>query len=240
MCPHPPLLVAGLGPERGDEVDALREACWSALDALRSSSPDVLVVVGTGESTVADVRGTGNLAPYGAERTVVLPGAGPSAGELPLSLSVGAWLLEHDGWPDPAAVGAVTAATVAAVDGKAGGAEVLAACARLGEEIAERADRVALLVMADGSASREQTAPRPFHPRAEEYDAAVAQALREGEPQQLMALDAALAADVGSSGLGPLRVLASAAADAVFDAEVLYDAAPYGVGYVVGVWERHG
>jgi hypothetical protein len=35
-------------------------------------------------------------------------------------------------------------------------------------------------------------------------------------------------------------VLAGASEEVLFDAEVAYDAAPYGVGYMVAVWERHG
>lgn len=245
VCPHPPLLVAGIGSAHDDHLDALRAACWSAIDALRGSNPDALVVIGVGESTAHDAPRTGTLAPYGVDRPVALPGAAPPAtavpvaGDLPLSVCVGAWLLERDRsygglggeeclarWP--CGVSAATVADDAAPE----------ECVRLGEQLAAHADRVAMLVMADGSVCHPEapmTSPQPA-----QYDAKVAQAVRAGEPRQLLAVDGALAAEVGAAGLNPLRVLAGAVGEAVFDADVRYDNAPYGVRYLVGVWERPG
>lgn len=232
VCPYPPLMVTGIGRPGDARLDDLRAACWSALDDLRSASPDVLVVVGPGASTSDEAPRAGSFAPYGVDLTVQLPGSessGPAAGGgLPLSVSVGAWLLQRDGWD-----GAVSAATVAAdaADGD---------CVDLGRRLAGRADRVALLVMADGSPLRADTTPQALRARARAYDTALAEALRDGDPQRLLDLDAALATEVGSPGRKALRVLAGAADDELFDAEVLYEDAPYGVGYLVGVWERHG
>ncbi|TDC46588.1 hypothetical protein E1212_26575 [Jiangella ureilytica] len=229
VCPYPPLMVTGIGRPGDVRIDDVRAACWSALDDLRSASPDVLVVVGPGESTADEASRSGSFAPYGVDLTVALPGDDPQAGpDLPLSVSVGAWLLQRDGWD-----GEVSAATVAldAADGD---------CVDLGRRLAGRADRVALLVMADGSPLRSDTTPQALRARARAYDTALADALRDGDPQRLLDLDAALAAEVGSPGRKALRVLAGAADDELFDAEVLYEDAPYGVGYLVGVWERHG
>ncbi|RIQ32173.1 class III extradiol ring-cleavage dioxygenase family protein [Jiangella rhizosphaerae] len=230
VCPYPPLMVSGVGPSGDPRLDDLRTACWSALDDLRAASPDVLVVVGPGDTTQDEAPRAGSLAPYGVDITIALPGAAePSESHaLPLSVSVGAWLLQRDGWD-----GTVSAATVA---GDAGDAD----CVELGRRIANRADRVALLVMADGSPLRADTTPRDLRARATAYDAALASALRDGDPQRLLDLDAALAAEVGSPGRKALRVLAGAADDGLFDAEVTYEDASYGVGYLVGVWERHG
>jgi hypothetical protein len=230
-------MVTGIGRPGDARLDDVRAACWSALDDLRSASPDVLVVVGPGESTADEAPRAGSFAPYGVDLTVALPGQddAPAAADapgaeatLPLSVSVGAWLLQRDGWD-----GAVSAATVAsdAADGD---------CVDLGRRLAGRADRVALLVMADGSPLRADTTPHALRARARAYDTALGEALRDGDPQRLLDLDAALAAEVGSPGRKALRVLAGAADDELFDAEVLYEDAPYGVGYLVGVWERHG
>lgn len=209
-------------------LDDVRAACWSALDDLRAASPDVLVIVGPGERTADEAGRAGSLAPYGIDLTVTLPGeaAAPGEHDLPLSVSVGAWLLRRDGWDGP-----VTTATVAADAGDEDGVE-------LGRRLAGRADRVALLVMADGSPLRAGTTPDELRQRARRYDAALAGALREGDPQRLLDLDAD--AEAGSPGRQALRVLAGAADDGLFDAALGYDAAPYGVGYLVGVWERHG
>lgn len=230
VCPYPPLMVAEVGPSGDTRLDDLRAACWSALEDLRAASPDLLVVVGPGDTTQDDAPRAGSLAPYGVDLTIALPGEEPPAGDstLPLSVSVGAWLLRRDGWD-----GAVSASTVA-------GDAADAHCAELGRRIASRADRVALLVMADGSPLRADTTPRGLRARAAAYDTALASALRDGDPQRLLDLDAALAAEVGSPGRKALGVLAGAADDGLFDAEVTYEDAPYGVGYLVGVWERHG
>ncbi|WP_205629565.1 hypothetical protein [Jiangella muralis] len=208
-------------------MDDVRAACWSALDDLRAASPDLLVVVGPGETTADEAGRAGSLAGYGLDVTVALPGAGEGR-TMPLSLSVGAWLLQRDGWEGP-----VATATVAGDAGDGDGVE-------LGRRLADRADRVALLVMADGSPLRADTTPDALRGRAERYDAALAAALRDGDPRGLLGLDADADAEAGSPGRQALRVLAGAADDGLFDAEVGYDAAPYGVGYLVGVWERHG
>jgi hypothetical protein len=235
VCPYPPLMVTGFDRSGDVRLDDVRAACWSVLDDLRSASPDVLVVVGPGESTVDEAPRAGSFAPYGVDLTVQLPGDDPTGdgvdgdtGGLPLSVSVGAWLLQRDGWD-----GAVAAATVAADAADAD-------CVELGRRLANRADRVALLVMADGSPLRADTTPHDVRARATVYDVALAEALRDGDPQRLLDLDAALAAEVGSPGRKALRVLAGAADDELYDAEVRYEDAPYGVGYLVGVWERHG
>lgn len=230
VCPHPLLLVPELAVSDRPEIERLRRACLSAIGAVRATSPELLVVVGAGESTrqhpvddVADFR------PFGVETSVRLPGAsGPPDGSLPMSLSVGAWLLQAGGWPSP-----VSAMSV-------GRGITPERCREVGAEVAELADRVALLVMADGSVRRTDDAPRPFDPRAAGFDASVATALRDGDPDALSAIDGELGGELGADGVEAWRVLAGAAEEATMDAELLYDDAPFGVGYVVAVWERHG
>lgn len=237
VCPHPPLLVTGLGPERDGDLDLLREACRSAVEGLRASMPDMLVVVGAADQAASEEperqareEVAGSFAAYGIDQRVAFPGHEQTpAGDMPLSLSVGAWLLEQGCWAGPVVSVTVDSAAQARRD-----------AAEVGRDIASRTGRLAMLVMADGSASRSSTAPRTFHPRAAEHDAAVSQAIRDGDPRQLLRLDGVLAAEVGSTGVNPLQVMAGAVADAVFDTEVLYEGAPYGVGYLVGRWERHG
>lgn len=231
VCPHPPLLVPEIGPATEGVLDDLRAACASAIDAIRASEPEQLVVVGGGEATDVHRPGTrGSFQPYGVDVSVVLPGPrerddGP---RLPLSIAVGAWLLEQAGWQ-----GEVHAQEVAV----SAPAEV---CRQLGVALAQQADRIALLVMGDGSARRSVNAPGGLDPRAEAFDVAVVEALRAGDPAALLALDGALAAELQVAGRAPWQVLAGAAGEAALDADVLFDGAPYGVGYMVAVWERHG
>lgn len=230
VCPHPPLLVPELGGTSAGELDDLRSACDAAIEAIRATEPERLVVVGVGETTRRYAPGTaGSFGPYGADVEAALPGpAAEVEDRLPLSLAVGSWLLRRAGW-----TGDVPGQAV----GESSPAEE---CRRLGIQLAQETDRLALLVMGDGSVGRRSAAPAFVDSRAESFDAAVADALRTGDPAALMALDPMLGTELRAAGRASWQVLAGAAADAVFDAELLYDDAPYGVGYLVAVWERHG
>jgi len=108
--------------------------------------------------------------------------------------------------------------------------------ASVGARLAE-AD-VALLVMGDGSARRSVSAPGYFDERAEPYDAAVAEALRTCDTEALLALDPADDGALLVAGRPAWQVLAGAARGGAWRGEVLYDAAPYGVGYLVATWSR--
>ncbi len=236
VCPHPPLLVPDLAEENAEELEDLRVACLGAIDAVRATEPELLVVVGTGAATRHHRTGAkGSFASFGLDLGVALPGGdaavdlrGVDEDDLPLALAVGAWLLEKSGWT-----------------GQVRGLEVdvaapTAECRLLGAAVAQEADRVGLLVMGDGSARRSTEAPGYFDPRAEPFDASVVEALRAGDPSGLLTLDPALATELQAAGRAAWQVLAGGSGEVLFDAEVTYDAAPYGVGYVVAVWERHG
>lgn len=106
--------------------------------------------------------------------------------------------------------------------------------ARLGRDLGHDG----LLVMGDGSARRSTAAPGYLDPRAESYDATVAHALRTADTAALLALDPALDDDLLVAGRAAWQVLAGAAGGATWHAELLYDAAPYGVGYFVATWTR--
>jgi hypothetical protein len=230
VCPHPPLLIPELAGSGDARLDDLRAACVAVIEAMRATEPEVLIVVGAAGTTRRYPPGSGgSFTAYGADVAVSLPGA-DSADEdnLPLSLAVGAWLLARVGWPGDVGGQAIGAASPAED------------CRRLGAQLAQETDRLGLLVMGDGSAGRRSAAPAFVDPRADTFDTAVAEALRAADPAALMALDVAVAAELRAAGRAPWQVLAGAASEAVFDAEVLYDDAPYGVGYLVAVWERHG
>lgn len=230
VCPHPPALVPEVASSAAADLDDLRSRCFAAIDAVAVAVPDLLVIVGTAESTRHFAAGAGgSLAAYGVDIAVAVPGADVRApDELPLSLSVGAWLLGRAGWAGP--VRAVSVAADAGPD----------ECVALGRELAATADRVALLVMGDGTACRSHRAPRLYDARAAAFDASAVQAFAGADPAALLALDQGLAAELSAQGRAAWQVLAGAGDDADFDAEVLYDGAPYGVGYIVAVWERHG
>jgi aromatic ring-opening dioxygenase LigB subunit len=93
-------------------------------------------------------------------------------------------------------------------------------------------------VVADGSAARTEKAPASLHPDASAFDGSVADALRNGDPARLASLDRDLAAEVSSAGWPAWSAAAAALGSATYDATLLADEAPFGVGYLVATWIR--
>ncbi|WP_406006376.1 class III extradiol dioxygenase subunit B-like domain-containing protein [Streptomyces sp. NBC_00637] len=231
VCPCPPLLVPEIAAGAAAELDAARAACSDALAVLAAARPDRLVVVGPAEQAARGTHpegGRGSFAGFGVDLTVRLGRGGgdtPSARELPPSLAVAAWLLERTEW------------SAAPIEGLGVG-EPLAAerCVEVGRGIGATAERVALLVMGDASACRTLKAPAYLDERAAPFDAEAARALGTADLEALKAMDAELAYALKASGRAPWQVLAGAAEDAGLTGALLYEDAPYGVGYVVATW----
>ncbi|MER8067703.1 class III extradiol dioxygenase subunit B-like domain-containing protein [Streptomyces sp. NPDC094034] len=237
MCPSPPLLVPSVAAGAAPELDAARAACADALGVLAAAGPERLIVVGPAER---ERRGehpsgaVGSFRGFGVDLDVVLgagtatkrAGTGESPGrELPASLAVAAWLLERAHW------------AAAPVSGLGVGESLdTEPCLRTGRELAARAGRVALLVMGDASACRSLKAPGYLDERAAGFDEEVARALRTADVAALTALDAELAYALKAAGRAPWQVLAGAAEGAGLGGELLYEDAPYGVGYLVAAW----
>ena len=231
VCPCPPLLVPEVAAGAAPELDAARTACSDALAVLAAARPDRLVVVGPAEQSGRGPypQGTrGSFRGFGVDLAVRLGRAGadtPSERELPPSLAVAAWLLARAGRPDTPVEGL-------------GVGEPLEAerCIGTGREIGAQPGRVALLVMGDASACRTVKAPGYLDERAAPFDAEAARALGAADIEALKALDAELAHELKASGRAPWQVLAGAAEDAGLKGALLYEDAPYGVGYVVAAW----
>ncbi|MFF5983068.1 class III extradiol dioxygenase subunit B-like domain-containing protein [Streptomyces olindensis] len=230
VCPCPPLLVPEVAAGAAPELDAARAACTDALGVLAAARPGRLVVVGPvdGAGLEPYPQGTpGSFRGFGVDLDVRLgPGEGADAERpLPYSLAVAAWLLERTGWSD------------APVEGLGVGDELEPArCVATGRDVAGRAERVALLVMGDASACRTLKAPGYLDERAAPFDAEVARALGGADLHALTALDTGLAHELKVSGRAPWQVLAGAAEGAGLGGSLLYEDAPYGVGYLVAAW----
>ncbi|MFF3892968.1 class III extradiol dioxygenase subunit B-like domain-containing protein [Streptomyces sp. NPDC001812] len=231
VCPCPPLLVSEVAVGAAHELDAARAACTDAVGVLAAARPDRLVVVGPLPGDAGPEHhpegSTGSFRGFGVDLGVRL-GAdrGTAAGrELPPGLAVGAWLLERAGWADVPVEGL-------------GVGEPLAAerCVQEGRDIAAGAERVALLVMGDASACRTLKAPGYLDERAAPFDAEAARALGAVDTAALRALDSGLARDLMVSGRAPWQVLAGAAEGTALEGRLLYEDAPYGVGYIVATW----
>ena len=229
ICPSPPLLARELTGQ-AEPLPELRDACAAALAALLGAGPELVVVTGPGAAT-ADFD-PGSRLDFAVYAPAVRRAAGPDGGArngdaaLPLSLGIGARLLDEAGYTGPRALRGIGVS--AAPD----------ACLRLGRQIAASGRRVALLAVGDGSARRSTAAPGYLDERAAPFDEAVEHAVRDGDLAVLAALDPDLAADLMADGRAAWQVLAGAltAEGAIPDGlrtDIRYSAAPLGVAYLV-------
>ena len=241
FCPCPPLLVPHVAAGAAPELDRARAACADALGVLTAARPDRLIVVGPSDEdgpTRYPAGTPGSFRGFGVDIDVVLgtarggsedPDQGldhrPTGGELPASLAVAAWLLSSTRW------------SAADISGLALGERLdTARCARAGRDIAGQPGRTALLVMGDAGARRSLKAPGYLDERAARFDEGVARAMESADIAALLGLDAELARDLMVAGRAPWQLVAGAAEAAGLGGELLYDDAPYGVGYLVAAW----
>src|ERR1700733_5393661 len=178
VCPHPPLLIpaaAGVPGPADPELSRLRTACRNAVADLAACRPDLLVVAGGAERTAEyPPRTPGRLHDFGVPFTVGHED-GHEDGDgaaLPLSLTIGKWLLsEHEARP----------AAWWGIASDAPPAEGL----QLGEKLPALAPGVARLAMGDGPARRARAAPGAAVPEADRFDDQVAGPLAAADPAAL-------------------------------------------------------
>ncbi|MGW0806825.1 hypothetical protein [Nonomuraea sp. NPDC002799] len=209
VCPPTPLIV--------HRLHDLRSACHAAIEGLREAGPEALIVVGGAAGTTGyGGQAAGTLRPWGLDVT-----AGEGAPVLPLSLTVGRALLGGRA-PDGFQSVAFDATSEE--------------CRALGEKIGKVARKVALLVMADGSACLTPKAPGRYDDAAAPYDDLIAHALAQADPTTLATLDPEAADRLWAGGRAALQVLAGAAGTTTFGGRLLMRSAPYGVGYFAALW----
>jgi hypothetical protein len=230
VCPHPPLLIpAAIGAAASDPPPALRavgDACHMAVRALAAAGPDLIAVVGGGPaSREYEAGAAGSLRDYGIPVTV-----GDGEPVLPLSLTIGRWLL------DQAGIGPGPRVLLQAVGQRAPADD----CLKLGAMIAERAPRVALLAMGDASARGARDVEGAPDPQAQDYDEEVAEALAAADARWLGRLDPTLDGELMVAGRAAWQVLAGAATGTRMCGRLLDMASPYGVTYLVARWDRPG
>ena len=237
VCPHPPLLIpAAIGAAASDPPQALcavRDACDAAVQALAAAGPDLIAVAGGGPADREyDPAAAGSLSEFGVPVTV-----GEGEPVLPLSLTIGRWLLGRAGIGAGArAPGRGPQVLLQAVDQRASADD----CLKLGAAIAERAPRVALLAMGDASARRARDAEGAPDALAQDYDDEVAEALAAADARWLARLDPALDGGLMVAGRAAWQVLAGAAVGARMCGRLRCMASPYGVTYLVASWEEPG
>jgi hypothetical protein len=219
LVSHPPLLFRELGGA-SDPVAELRAA---ALEALRvvGGAADHVVVVGPGEDARTWDAGAGvDVRRFGGR------GGRTCRPGLPLSLGVGARLLQEAGWTGPV--------DLVSVRSSADQAEVDA----LADSLAGRSGRTGLLVMGDGSARRGSTAPGYVDERAFPWDDAVAVALAGGDADALADLDVPLAEELMVHGSASFRLLGAVGLRCGPPSRTAlpYRGDPFGVTYFTALW----
>jgi hypothetical protein len=235
VCPHPPLLIPeALGSAASDPPDELRKVAAAAARAvagLAAARPEAIVVVGGGAAEREYGADTaGGLHAFGVGVTI---GAGEAV--LPLSLTVGRWLLEQGGILNR---DGTTAGGVAVVFQEVARSTAAGDCIKLGRILSDRAPRVALLAMGDACARPAREAPEVPDPDAQEYDEEVAEALAAADARWLTRLDPALDEELVVAGRAAWQVLAGAAGGRRMRGRLLSMSAPYGVTYLVASWDE--
>lgn len=209
-----PELASGAAQELADLTGAVRRAAgdlparWVALG------------VGPQESRVAS-DAVGTFAGYGADvRVALAPDATGPVQPLPLCALIAGWLrgqTDSDAHVD-----------VRVYTDDLEPATALRRGRELRAELDDSADRVGVLVVADGANTLTATAPGGFDPDSVARQAHWDDALAAGDVSGLAGLSGVL-------GRVAYQVLAGLAGPGVSATE-LYRGAPYGVGYFVGTW----
>lgn len=218
FCPHPPLLVPQVAQAAAPELADVRAACVAAIRRVAAKSAR-LIVVGAGHTWQAfGASSRGCLAGFGVPVEVALGSDEPGEVVLPLSLTIGAWLVCEALGPNSGATGFSVGPDTGAFP-----------------DFASDDAAVGLVVMGDGSARRSTSAPGYYDERAAVFDARIAEALRSGAAD-LLPSSCELGDELLAGGTRVWNAVAGLTATGHWQAELLYDAAPYGVGYFVAVW----
>ncbi len=244
VVPGPPAFVPELMGSAAHELDDLRRAADVVLsrtvsDLVAASSGSScsgsvqaqVVVVGPGQPRELRAAGAVSFADFGPD--VVVPSLAEGLGcdrDLPTPLMVARYLASRDVAAHPEH-GALWAS--ARWITTSGGAATV-----LGEELQASEGLVALILVADGATCHGPKAPRAQDVRAEAYDEGVCVALASGDLGRLAQIDAALGDELGATGpqVWPVLLAAAGAACSEGIGEVLWEGAPYGVGWAVAAW----
>jgi hypothetical protein len=217
FCPHPPLLLPVVTGAPTSDLSVLRTAVAAAVQVLLETGPEVVVVVGVGASGVRFGQGdAGDLRGYGVELELSFAGGVRRGGRrVPEPHLLGAWLLDHAGHTGPRL-------GVGPDD--------------LGSALSDLPGPVGVLAMGDGSARRSEKAPGHLDPDAGPFDAEVAHALAAGDAAALAGLDPVEGERLLAAGVPVWRAVGAALEGLPIEADLLYDEAPFGVGYPVATW----
>ena len=235
VCPQTPLLVPEVASGAAEELADVRSAAFDAVKSLGAERPDLVIAVAPAAALGArKARFSGTFRRFGVDLGVGDVGeVGDDVGGEPcVGLLVGRWLLD----------GGLPGADPVREGWEVGEHTEQQECSRIGRMLAARAERVALLVMGDGSARRGLKAPGYLDERAVPFDDDVARALGDADTAALAAIDPTTASDFMAAGRATWQVLAGAVSGSglPWRGELHSYRAPSGVGYFTAVWKPKG
>lgn len=253
VCPGAPLLVPGLAPALAGSLPELGRACRAAVQSLAGADRLLLVAGGPwvrdaaagptrpevfGPGTAVSAASLSRSRAPDAFRTV-LPGVAPSAAD-------------RNGGPQPGIGMVVGAALIdaAGITAPTTGVQLPAlrnSMSPVDEQVVERVlraasdstDRVGLLMIGEGSASRGADSPGGGDVRAGRFDEELLAAMAAADPHRLAALlESTPRPDELLFTAGPVfqALTRLVGARPPSESAVLFSGAPLGVGYLVVVW----
>lgn len=219
LCPHPPLLLRGLGGA-ADPLGALRAAAVEAVLAVTTGAARVVVV------GAHDIAGTWDPTRPVDVRRFGTTDQAPLRPALPLALGVATRLLDEAAWTGPV--------ELLTLPWHADASSVAA----LADDLAARPDGTVLLLLGDGSTRRGDAAPGYLDERSFAFDDRLADALAAGDAAALDGLDAGLAEELMVLGDAAFRLLGAVglAQGGPAGAALTYRDDPFGVSYLVAAW----
>jgi hypothetical protein len=225
FAPGAPVLVPEVASGAAGELAQLRAACLASVRRVLDCAPARVVVVGgdAGDHVTSFPEGSlGTFAGVGVPLEVRLGRpVGTAGAPLPLTLTLGAWLLDAAGWAGP-------------TDGLALG--VGADAVGAGKQLRDCDVDLALVVIGDGSARLTTASPGYVHPDAVRWQRAVAEVFRRGDASALLDLDADRAVQLMASGWAPWQLASASLGDASISVPVFATDERYGVGYIAAAW----
>ncbi|HTY30772.1 hypothetical protein [Mycobacterium sp.] len=220
IVPSAPVLVPELAGAASAEVADLTAAVLAAAALL----PPRWVAVGTGRADGAlGPEASGTFAGFGVDVRVALSPRADAPGDLPVCALLAGWVRGR-ARPD-----ATVQVRVYRSDHDAGAA--LAGGRHLRAELDRAPDPIGVLVVADGANTLTAAAPGGHHPGDAGAQAALDDALANGDAAALTELPPQILGRVA------FQVLAGLAGPGPRSAKELYRGAPYGVGYFAGFWQ---
>lgn len=254
MC-HAPIVVPPVVGARGEACAQSTAAMRAAARRVHECKPDVVVVLSPHTrrprrafSIVGGDRVFGDFGGFGAPDVAVdLPAAVDARALIKQASAVEAaapieeirahaldhgalvplWFLVEAGWRGPTVVIGLPAEGSRDANHEMGRALAAAAAAN--------GERWAIVASGDCSHRLIAGAPAGFHPRAAQFDAALARAIASGDDEQVSVIDEELRDLAAEDVIDTVEIAAAATAFSANAREVLSYEGPYGVGYLVAV-----